>query len=350
MTKKLFLIDETGDFTSKNIEKSYVFCTLFYDKGIDEINNMVNNFLIAKGLEIENLHGCEMSDDLKKEFYCYVTNQIGNNITILKTDTNYEMRYSDDQNYMIALEAMLKELAISYIDNNDNVTILIAQRPYHVRYYKGSKPIQTTEEKSNYKQSMEKNNIEKIKEKIKKCRPNIELNIFLSNYTKKDYISLCVPDIFCAMYRKDDVKEINIEEVNLKLEKFRENYIRYDKAYAYSEEILDMLFSDKEVEEKNIQSLKKYLTSKDVNIRNLVLTSIVNRIISQSDTKVNKNYEKIIEIFSTNNIESNIVKFLIESKIYKNTPILEDSCHIINCDQYLNELTNNIFDKIKLEI
>ena len=101
---KILLIDETGNFD--DLKNSFVFGVVIEgSKDIDEINSIIKLYLKQNNFTIYRLHNTEMSSEEQNKFVNFVKNQLSNcSFSIIRNDTDYTMKYSNDQNYMMALE------------------------------------------------------------------------------------------------------------------------------------------------------------------------------------------------------------------------------------------------------
>jgi len=368
--KKLLLIDETGQFTPNKLNDSYVFGVIINNFESYQINRIISQYLNNNNLAIDKLHNHEMKDDDMLNFKNYIFEKIPqNNFSIIKNNTDYDMRYSDDHNYMIALENVLNYFITKCIEeNDDSIDIIIAKRNFGViNPHKNGNSLKTNNiERSN--EDMTTNNIKRSNEAMtatnipkwegiykKYFKNSKKIKIYWKDFHREGYYCLTIPDIFCALEKRKKLIEIPIYTVSMKLVKFYENITIYDKTTSIFLELKHLANKD-DIKENEITNILNDFNNYD---RNKILKNILNEINFlgkyeniHTNIKKLKNFQTIIARINTSAEDNNLLSLYTDFLINRKIPLpLQDGAES-NFNNLLNstKLFNNSIDKLRFEI
>ncbi|MBP7795602.1 MAG: hypothetical protein KA059_02355 [Elusimicrobiales bacterium] len=265
------LIDETGSFEPDKIGESYIYA-VYFEQEINELNQLVSEFIKEKNIPISYLHGFKNNSPKKDEIFDQFKN-IFNNYSVIRTNTNFTNIQNDDGNYNFSLRTLLNFFVLKFAKSNKEIDVLLARRCFNISDRKNISREDVEKEEARYQNAMS-NNFKEWEEKYKKINNNLKFK--LGKFKDYGFYALAIPDIFCWL----KVKE-NLSIVDLKLSHFYENYIRNGFNSALLNEII---YLSKNTFDKELLDSLKSILPEDINqmliVKNLI--DIVGPSISHS--------------------------------------------------------------------
>lgn len=188
--KKVFILDETGGFGHDTLSRSHVYCAVFVNIAPEKLNKNVLDFASNNGVSVKELHAYDLnkSETGRRiiDSFCRCFQDSLN--VFIKTFFVEKINYSDDHNYQISLDSILNYLLLFYVDDGDDVSIFVEQRPHH-RSQEELESLEYEKYKSATIQEAEK--IKNIYESYKSCKTEV----YFSSQNAKGHELICIPDI-----------------------------------------------------------------------------------------------------------------------------------------------------------